>query len=487
MADEMNLTNGTTDILAEELRKQAEAANAAAEEQKAAAVEEVQQQAAQTAAAVENTFAQAAAPTAQAAAPFAQAAPFEQAAAPVQQAAAAVQQAPTESAYAFAPAPTATATASFDQMPEAPTLVFGAAAEAVQAPKAQEPAQAVIDDSILTDAEKKQVMEFSKQIDIADTNSILQYGVGTQQKMSNFSDTALQSVRTRDLGEVGTMLTGVMDKLRDFDPDEKEEGGLFGIFKKPKKKLAEMKDKYDDVNTNVEKVASALKEHQVVLMKDIATLDKMYASNLQYYKELTMYILAGKQKINDVKAGPLAELRAKAEKSGLPEDAQAVKDMEDQINRFEKKIYDLELTRTISIQTAPQIRMIQSSDTMMVEKIQSTIVNTIPLWKNQMVLALGIEDSTKAAEAEAAVTEMTNQLLKENADKLKMATVEAAQASERGIVDMETLKHTNEQLISTLDEVTKIQTEGREKRAQAEVELANMEKELKERLLGMQK
>ena len=303
--------------------------------------------------------------------------------------------------------------------------------------------------------------------------------------MSDFSDAALATVKTRDLGEVGEMLSGVINNLEEFNPNEKEESGFFGLFKKPKKKLDDIKVQYDKANVNVEKVAKALQEHQVILMKDIATLDKMYASNLVYYKELTMYILAGKKAIENLKNGELAELRAKAERSGLSEDAQAVRDLEDQINRFEKKIHDLELTRTIAIQTAPQIRLIQSSDTMMVEKIQSTIVNTIPLWKNQMVLALGIEDSTKAAKAEAAVTEMTNKLLNSNAEKLKIATIETAKASERGIVDMETLRKTNESLISTLDEVARIQDEGRTKRREAEAELANLERELKDKLLTM--
>jgi uncharacterized protein YaaN involved in tellurite resistance len=303
--------------------------------------------------------------------------------------------------------------------------------------------------------------------------------------MSDFSDAALATVKTRDLGEVGDMLSGVISDLGNFNPNEEEEKGFLGIFKKPKKKMEELKVQYDSANANVEKVAKSLQQHQVLLMKDVATLDKMYQSNLVYYKELTMYILAGKEKIQMVKDGELAEKRARAEASGLAEDAQAVKDLEDQINRFEKKIHDLELTRMIAIQTAPQIRLIQSSDTMMVEKIQSTLVNTIPLWKNQMVLALGIEDSTKAAKAEAAVTEMTNKLLTSNAEKLKVATIETAKASERGVVDMETLRRTNEMLVSTLDEVARIQTEGREKRAQAELELASLESELKNKLLSM--
>ena len=283
----------------------------------------------------------------------------------------------------------------------------------------------------------------------------------------------------------GALLSGVISDLGNFNPNEEEEKGFLGIFKKPKKKMEELKVQYDSANANVEKVAKSLQQHQVSLMKDVATLDKMYQSNLVYYKELTMYILAGKEKIQMVKEGELAEKRARAEASGLAEDAQAVKDLEDQINRFEKKIHDLELTRMIAIQTAPQIRLIQSSDTMMVEKIQSTLVNTIPLWKNQMVLALGIEDSTKAAKAEAAVTEMTNKLLTSNAEKLKTATIETAKASERGVVDMETLRRTNEMLVSTLDEVARIQSEGREKRAQAELELATLESELKNKLLSM--
>ena len=378
---------------------------------------------------------------------------------------------------------------------EVPQLVFGAEPEfaaaeevkPVQAKPVQSAAEAIVKSDILTDAEKKAVQQLQQQINVSDTNAILQYGVGTQKKMSEFSDAALQTVRTRDLGEVGDMLTGVISNLESFNTEDKNEGGFFGLFKKPKKKIIEMQAEYDKANNNVERVAKALQAHQVTLMKDIATLDKMYASNLGYYKELTMYILAGKAKIEEIANTELAAKRAKAEKSGLSEDAQAVKDLEDQINRFEKKIHDLELTRMIAIQTAPQIRLIQSSDTMMVEKIQSTLVNTIPLWKNQMVLALGIEDSTKAARAEAAVTEMTNKLLTANAEKLKQATIETAQASERGIVDMETLRKTNESLISTLDEVARIQSEGREKRAAAETELLQLEKDLKEKLLNMKR
>ena len=377
-----------------------------------------------------------------------------------------------------------------DAEPSAPTLTFGSdasldlqttAASAVASVKG-----AAIDDSMLSETEKKQVSDFSKQINLSDTNSILQYGAGTQKKMADFSNAALESVKTRDLGEVGSMLTGVIGTLKDFDAEKESEGGFFGLFKKPEKKLTEMKSKYDKVSVNVDKVSSALQQHQILLMKDVAMMDKMYANNLAYYKELTMYILAGKKKLDDVRSSQLTALKKKAKDSGLPEDAQAARDLEEQINRFEKKVHDLELTRMVSIQTAPQIRMIQSNDTMMTEKIQSTLVNTIPLWKNQMVLALGIEDSTRAAKAENEVTEMTNKLLTQNADKLKQATIETAQASERGIVDMETLKHTNESLISTLDEVSKIQEDGRQKRAQAEVELQKLEGDLKTKLLSMQ-
>ena len=343
-----------------------------------------------------------------------------------------------------------------------------------------------IDDSMLSESEKQQVAQFSKQINLADTNVIIQYGSGTQKKMADFSDTALENVKTRDLGEVGDMLTSVITNLKEVDPDAEEEGGFFRqLFKKPGKKMTELRAKYDTASANVEKVSRALQEHQVTLQKDIAIMDKMYTTNLTYYKELTMYILAGKAKLEEAVNTDLPAAKAKAEQSGLAEDAQAARDLEEQINRFEKKLYDLQLTRMVSIQTAPQIRMIQSNDTMMVEKIQSTIVNTIPLWKNQMVLAMGIEDSTRAAKAQAEVTDVTNKLLQSNADKLKQATIETAQASERGIIDMETLKHTNETLISTLDEVARIQSEGREKRAQAEAELQGMEEELKHRLLNM--
>ncbi len=366
----------------------------------------------------------------------------------------------------------------FGAAPVAPDMAAQAAAD----PALQFGEAVKKEESILSEAERRQVEEFSKQIDLANTSAIMEYGGGVQKKMADFSDAALANVRTKDLGEVGSMLTSVVTELKHFDEDE-DKGFLGGLFKKPVRKAEEMKTRYDKAEVNVSKVAEALRKHQQQLLKDIAMLDKMYDANLAYYKELTMYILAGKKKIQEVREKELPALQAAAEASGLPEDAQKAKDLADQLNRFEKKIYDLELTRQISLQTAPQIRMIQSNDTMMAEKIQSTIVNTIPLWKNQMVLTLGIENSAKAAKAQQEVTEMTNKLLQGNADKLQMATLETAKASERGIVDMETLKHTNQTLISTLDEVIKIQKEGRQKRAEAEVELKKMEDELKTKML----
>ena len=335
----------------------------------------------------------------------------------------------------------------------------------------------------LTEEEKKQVADFAQSIDLTNTKGIVEYGSGVQKKMADFSETILQSVKTKDLGEVGDMLTGMIGELKDFDPNAKSKGGLFGLFKTPEKKMAELRASYDDAAGSVDKVAEGLKQHQIKLLKDVDILDQMYAFNLDYYKNLNMYIAAGKLKIASVQNEDLPRAKAKAEASGLAEDSQAVRDLEDQVLRFEKKVHDLELTRMVAIQTAPQIRMIQNNDTMMVEKIQSTIVNTIPLWKNQMVLAMGLNDSLQAAKAQASVTDMTNQLLKQNADKLKQSTIETAKASERGIVDMETLKKTNESLISTLDEVAKIQSDGRAARRQAEEELQNMEQQLKAKLL----
>lgn len=366
-----------------------------------------------------------------------------------------------------------------------PTLSFGVQPEPeLPAEKKLEevkPAEPV-DDSILSDEEKQQVEEFSKKIDLGNSAGILQYGAGTQQKMADFSEKALERVRTKDLGEVGGLIGGLVGELKSFDVEE-EEKGLFGFFKKQGNKLTNLKAKYDKAEANVDKIVDTLENHQVVLMKDIDMLDKMYDINLAYYKELTMYILAGRKKLAEVQEKELPAMLAKAQASGLPEDAQAVKDLQSQCDRFEKKLHDLELTRMISMQTAPQIRMVQSSDTMMAEKIQSTIVNTIPLWKSQMVIALGVEHSTEAAKAQRAVSDITNELLKKNAEKLKTATIETAKESERGIVDMETLKATNESLISTLDEVMKIQTEGRAKRVAAENELRSMENQLKEKLL----
>ena len=343
---------------------------------------------------------------------------------------------------------------------------------------AEEPA---IPQPVLSPAEQKMVADFAAKIDIENTNQILQYGAGTQKKMADFSDTALANVRTQDLGEVGDLLVNVMGELKGLD--QEEEKGIFGFFKKQSNKLELMKSKYAKAEVNVEKICSALEQHQVRLLKDSAVLDKMYDQNLAYFKELTMYILAGKQKLQDVREGKLKELEATAQRTGLAEDAQAARDLAEKCNRFEKKIYDLELTRTISIQTAPQIRMIQNNDTVMVEKIQTTLVNTIPLWKNQMVLALGIAHSTEAATAQRQVNDVTNALLKKNAEALHMASVETAKEAERGIVDIETLKKTNQDLIATLDDVMKVQAEGRQKRLAAEAEMAKMEADLKNKLL----
>ena len=358
-----------------------------------------------------------------------------------------------------------------------PELDLEPAQKAAPVP-AEEPA---IPQPVLSPAEQKMVADFAAKIDIENTNQILQYGAGTQKKMADFSDTALANVRTQDLGEVGDLLVNVMGELKGLD--QEEEKGIFGFFKKQSNKLELMKSKYAKAEVNVEKICSALEQHQVRLLKDSAVLDKMYDQNLAYFKELTMYILAGKQKLQDVREGKLKELEAIAQRTGLAEDAQAARDLAEKCNRFEKKIYDLELTRIISIQTAPQIRMIQNNDTVMVEKIQTTLVNTIPLWKNQMVLALGIAHSTEAATAQRQVNDVTNSLLKKNAEALHMASVETAKEAERGIVDIETLKKTNQDLIATLDDVMKVQAEGRQKRLAAEAEMAKMEADLKNKLL----
>ena len=375
----------------------------------------------------------------------------------------------------------------FQDMSTAPTLTldpFQAQPEK-ETPVKAETEQPALDDSILTDEERRTVDVFAKQIDLTNSTLVLQYGAGTQKKMADFSESALENVRSKDLGEVGDLLSDVVKELKSFD-EEEEEKGFFGIFKKASNKIESMKAKYAKAESNVNEIVKVLEKHQVQLMKDTALLDKMYDLNLTYFKELSMYILAGKKKLLEVRNTQLAELLKKAETSGLPEDAQAAKDLDSMCNRFEKKIHDLELTRMISIQTAPQIRLVQNNDTLMVEKIQSTIVNTIPLWKSQMVLALGVEHSAQAAAAQRQVTDMTNQLLRKNAEKLKMATVETAKESERGIVDMDTLKATNESLISTLDEVMNIQKEGRQRRQEAEAELQNMENELKNKLLQIQ-
>ena len=374
----------------------------------------------------------------------------------------------------------------FKDLDTAPTLTLDPfqTQEEKKPPVVQQQEDPAMDDSILTEEERRQVDAFASQIDLTNSTLVLQYGAGTQKKMSDFSEAALENVRSKDLGEVGELLSGVVTELKSFD--EEEEKGFFGFFKKTSNKIQAMKAKYAKAEENVSQIVKALEKHQVQLMKDTALLDKMYELNLTYFKELSMYILAGKKKLAEVRNTRLAELTAKAQTSGLPEDAQAAKDLDSMCSRFEKKIHDLELTRMISIQTAPQIRLVQNNDTLMVEKIQSTIVNTIPLWKSQMVLALGVEHSSQAAAAQRQVTDMTNELLRKNAEKLKMATTETARESERGIVDMDTLKATNESLISTLDEVMNIQKEGRQKRQEAEAELRNMEQELKKKLLEIQ-
>ena len=334
---------------------------------------------------------------------------------------------------------------------------------------------------VLTPEEQKMVNDFAAKIDIENTNQILQYGAGTQKKMADFSDTALENVKTQDLGEIGELISNVVGELKDFDVQE--EGKFFGFFRKQTSKIENLKNKYDKAQANVEKITDSLQQHQVRLMKDSAMLDKMYEQNLNYFKELTMYILAGKKKLEETRTGKLAEMKNKAALSGLPEDAQAARDLDEKCSRFEKKLHDLELTRTIAMQTAPQIRLIQNNDTVMVEKIQTTIVNTIPLWKSQMVLALGIAHSAEAVQAQRQVTDITNELLRKNAETLHMATVETAKESERGIVDLETLQKTNADLIQTLDDVMRIQMEGRQKRQAAEMEMHRMEEELKRKLL----
>ena len=377
-----------------------------------------------------------------------------------------------------------------DYETEAPTLTLEPDFGQEETPKEEkEPAEAAVkkemEETILTPEEQKLVADFAARIDIENTNQILQYGAGTQKKRADFSDAALANVKTQELGEAGDLIAEVVGELRDFDATE--EKGIFGFFKKQSNKIEAMKNRYAKAEVNVQKIVDSLQEHQIRLMKDSAMLDKMYQQNLNYYKELTMYILAGKKKLEEVRNGRLSQLETKAQISGSAQDAQEAKDLDSKCNRFEKKLHDLELTRTISMQTAPQIRLVQNNDTTMVEKIQTTIVNTIPLWKSQMVLALGIAHSTEAANAQRKVTDLTNELLKKNAEALHMASVETAKESERGIVDIETLKKTNADLIQTLDDVMRIQKEGRIKRQQAEVEMQRMEAELKSKLLEIRK
>ena len=378
-----------------------------------------------------------------------------------------------------------------DLLKEAPTLSLeladtsaaepAAAAETNAASDAQKQQKVEPMQVELTPEEQKMVDEFAKQIDITNAQQVLQYGAASQKKIADFSEVALNSVRTKDLGEVGQMLTDVVAQLKSFD--EEDSKGFLGLFKKNTAKLSAMKTKYDKAEVTVDKISEALEEHQITLLKDVAMLDKMYDLNMNYFKELSMYILAGKKKLAEEQNVVLPALLEKAEKSGLPEDTQAAKDHAEMCNRFEKKLYDLELTRTVSLQMAPQIRLIQNNDTAMSDKINSTIVNTIPLWKSQMVIAIGLNHSVEAAKAQHAVSDMTNELLKKNAETLKMATVETAKESERGIIDIETLKQTNQTLINTFDEVMKIQKEGHEKRMTAEAELQNIEKEMREKLL----
>ena len=369
---------------------------------------------------------------------------------------------------------------------EIPTLTLTPEAPATPAaPEVKKEVEPVVlDDSMLTEQERAAVNEFSKKIDVRDTNQVLQYGAAAQKSVASFSESALANVRNKDMGEIGEDLSRLVVELKGFGEDE-ERKGLKGLFKKAGNKLEVMKAQYSKVEANVDKIAQNLENHQITLLKDVAMFDQMYELNLKYYKELTMYILAGKKRLADVRAGELEELRKKAEQSGLAEDAQAYNDLVSMCDRFEKKLHDLELTRMVSIQMGPQTRLLQNNDTLMIEKIQSSLVNTIPLWKSQMVLALGMEHSRQATAAQNAVTEMTNELLKKNADTLKMGTIATAKEAERSVVDIETLQHTNQQLISTLDEVARIQKEGAAKRKEAEAELGRIEGELKQKLMEL--
>ncbi len=378
----------------------------------------------------------------------------------------------TAAAVAEAPAP---------QLTLDPITANAAVKEADQA--ARDAKAVKLDESMLTEAERKMVDEFSQKIDVTDSNLVLQYGAAAQKNIAGFSENALNSVRTKDLGEVGEALAGLVGELQSFGQEEKS--GIFGFFQKKKNDIMALKAQYSKAETNVNKIVEVLEGHQITLMKDVAMLDQMYELNTKYYKELTMYILAGKKKLEATRAGQLEELRKKAEQTGSQEDAQAYNDLANMCNRFEKKLHDLELTRIVSIQMGPQVRLIQNNDALMLEKIQSSLVNTIPLWKSQMVLALGMENSRQATAAQTAVTDMTNKLLKQNADALKMGTIETAKEAEKSVVSIETLQHTNQQLISTLDEMMKIQTEGAQKRKEAEAELGRIEGELKQKLLEL--
>ena len=369
-----------------------------------------------------------------------------------------------------------------EEMPE--LTLTPDAPEAPEAEKAKEVVPVELNDDLLNDEEKKAVEEFSKKIDVRDTNMILQYGVAAQKNVAGFSESALKNLRTKDLGEVGDDLSQLVVELKGFGAGE-EKKGLRGLFRKAGNKIESMKAQYGKVEANVDRIAQSLEQHQITLLKDVAMFDQMYELNLKYYKELTMYILAGKKRLEEVRSTEVEELRKKAEASGRAEDAQAFNDLVNLCDRFEKKIHDLELTRMMSVQMGPQTRLLQNNDTLMIEKIQSSLVKTIPLWKSQMVLALGMEHGRQATEAQNAVTEMTNELLKKNADTLKMGTVAAAKESERSIVDIETLQHTNEQLITTLDEVLAIQREGSAKRKSAEAELGRIEGELKQKLMEL--
>lgn len=372
---------------------------------------------------------------------------------------------------------------TLDAAPAAPTLTLDPAADEKVIAESKKATPVQVEDTPLSPEEQKMVNDFAEKIDITNSQMVLQYGAASQKKLSDFSETALSRVKTKDMGETGELITSLISELQGFDATTEQPKGIFGFFKKTSNSIEQLKTRYDSADKNVERIKAQLEDHQVTLMKDITMLDKMYELNLVYFKELTMYILAGKKKLAEVRANDLKAAQEKAQRTQLPEDAQAARDLADLCDRFEKKLYDLELTRNVSIQMGPQIRLIQSNDTMMAEKIQTTIVNTIPLWKNQMVLTLGIENSRRAMEAQRQVTDMTNALLQKNADMLHMASVETAKESERGIVDMETLKHTNEQLISTLDEVLQIQTDGAKKRQEAEQELRRLEGELKQKLL----